>query len=63
LAGGKLALKILDIRPDISIVLYDDLTHTITEKKVRSVGIRSLLTRPADEQQLAVGVRHTLDHA
>jgi CheY-like chemotaxis protein len=60
LTGDKLAEKILDIRPDVPIVLCTGYSETLVEDKVKSLGIRELVSKPLVIGELASTVRRAL---
>ncbi len=53
LTGIKLARELIDIRPDIPIILCTGFCDKITTGEVRSIGIRELLLKPLDTTNLA----------
>jgi two-component system, cell cycle sensor histidine kinase and response regulator CckA len=61
MTGTKLAKEILKIRPGIPIILCTGFSELITDKTVRSIGIRELLLKPIVRNDLAHGVRRVLD--
>ena len=61
MSGGKLAEEILQIRPDIPIILCTGFSDRINEEKAVEMGIQSFLMKPVDMKCLADKVRHLLD--
>jgi PAS domain S-box-containing protein len=61
LTGDRLARAILDIRPEIPIILCTGFSRLINEERARSLGIRSFLMKPLTLPQLAEVVREALD--
>jgi len=61
ITGDKLASRILEIRPDIPIILCTGFSTKITQEKVREMGISHLLMKPISMKELAKAVRTALD--
>ncbi len=61
MAGDKLAVKLLQIRPDLPIVLCTGLGNKIPPSKVAEIGIRTVITKPFVIQNIAKGIREVLD--
>jgi len=62
MTGGELAAIMLEIRPDIPIILSTGFSESITEEKVKSLGIRRLMMKPFSKKSIAKVVRETLDN-
>ncbi len=60
LTGEALARKLLEIRPDIPIILCTGFSHTITQEKAKALGIRSFLLKPLLIKDLGRVLRETL---
>ncbi len=60
--GDKLAHELLKIRPDIPILLCTGFSETMTDEKMKSLGIRGLLSKPILIKELAQKIREVLDH-
>ena len=54
--------ELLQIRPDIRIILCTDFNEMISEEKSRQVGINAFLMKPFSLQDLAVMVKQVLDN-
>jgi len=52
MTGLELSLELLETRPDIPIILCTGFTDAIDEKKVKALGIRELLMKPADISEI-----------
>jgi hemerythrin-like metal-binding protein/PAS domain S-box-containing protein len=52
LTGVNLSKKLLEIRPDIPIILCTGYSKLVDEEKAKAVGIRSYLKKPIDTNQL-----------
>jgi CheY-like chemotaxis protein len=61
LTGIELSRAMLDIRPDIPIILYSGMLGEISPKKIKEVGIRGFLSKPLLLKQLSLAIRHVLD--
>lgn len=61
MSGYRLALKVLDIRPDMSIILSLTRNAPINMQQARSIGIREVLLKPFTEKQLTATLRSVLD--
>ena len=61
MAGDKLAREMMAIRPDLPVVLCVESGDLIDETKAMQSGIRSFITKPLDQQQLAGALRRALD--
>jgi PAS domain S-box-containing protein len=59
--GDKLASEIISIRPGIPILLCTGFSHTLTDEKITSVGIREILMKPVVIKDLALKIREVLD--
>lgn len=59
--GDKLAQNILEIRPDIPVLMYTGFSEYITEDKARSLGIRQLILKPFEIEELVKNIRKELD--
>jgi PAS domain S-box-containing protein len=59
--GDKLAAEMIAIRPDIPILLCTGFSHTLTDEKITSLGIRDILMKPVVIKDLANKIREVLD--
>ncbi|MBF0203561.1 MAG: response regulator [Desulfamplus sp.] len=57
MSGDKLALKLLEIRHDIPILLCTGFSRTMSEEKVLSMGIKGLLMKPIEIGELDRKIR------
>jgi len=62
MTGDILARKIMDIRPDIPVILCTGYSERISEEKVKALGIKALIMKPFKRQELAETVRSVLDN-
>lgn len=63
MTGDKLAEEITAIRKDISVILCTGFSYSITEEKIKTLGIKGLLMKPVIMNDLAQMVRKVLDEA
>ena len=61
LTGTDLSRELLEIRPDLPIVLITGYSDGITEEKIKALGIRRLLMKPLAVRDLARVIREILD--
>jgi PAS domain S-box-containing protein len=61
MTGDKLARKILEIRPDMPVILCTGYSRDATEEKIRESGIRACAMKPLSRNELAGIVRKVLD--
>ena len=61
MAGSKLATKLLKIRPDFPILLCTGFSENISKEKAASIGIKELLLKPIEMQDLSQKMRKVLD--
>jgi two-component system cell cycle sensor histidine kinase/response regulator CckA len=59
--GGKLAEKLLRIRPDIPIIMCTGYSAIMDAEKAGQIGIRAFIMKPYDHKNLAAIVRKLLD--
>ncbi len=61
MTGDELAKKLMAIRPDIPIIVCTGFSTRITEKKIKSLGIRALVSKPILKSDIAETIRKVLD--
>lgn len=61
MTGDKLVKAILDIRPDIPIILCTGCSEKINSEKIREIGAAVYLEKPHDKHALSKTVRRVLD--
>ena len=59
--GDKLAVELIKIRPDIPILLCTGFSESMTDEKIKSLGIKGLLMKPMVIKDLAKKLRDILD--
>jgi len=52
LSGIELAARMLELRPDLPVVIHTGHSDAITEESVRAAGVRALLRKPIDDARL-----------
>ena len=61
MTGDKLARELMEIRPDIPIILCTGHSKLISEKKAKEMGIRAFVGKPITKRAMAETVRKVLD--
>jgi DNA-binding NarL/FixJ family response regulator len=61
MAGIDLSREILEIHPDIPIILCSRIRDSETKKQVKSLGIRAYCIKPLTRRDLSGVIRDTLD--
>lgn len=61
MAGDKMARKMMDVRPDIPIILCTGFNSNISKEKAMSLGFKDFLMKPVSFNDLALTVRKVLD--
>lgn len=61
LTGANLAKKLLEIRPDIPIILCTGHSEFINEKKAKAIGIKAFIMKPFIKNEFARTVRNVID--
>ena len=61
MTGDKLVKEILNIRPDIPIVLCTGFSEKIDEKKANAIGAADYIEKPLDKRDFAFKIRKVLD--
>ncbi len=61
LTGAKLAREILQLRPDLPIILCTGFSESLSPEKAQHLAIDALLMKPLSIRDLAVAVRQVLD--
>ena len=60
MTGDEMALKMLDARPDIPVILCTGHSEMITEEDILALGIRGFLQKPIQRRNLAEKIREVL---
>jgi len=61
MTGAQLALKLMDIKPDIPVILCTGFNETINEEKALAMGIDRFVMKPIIKDDLANTIRTVLD--
>lgn len=61
LTGTELSRQIMQVRPDLPIILTTGFSEAVTPEAAREMGIHAFLMKPARPKQLAALVREVLD--
>ena len=61
MTGDRLAKELMQIRPDIPIILCTGFSETISGKKAKEMGIRAFVMKPYLLQDVAKTIREVLD--
>jgi len=61
LNGDELAKKMIEIRPDIPIIICTGYNPQIDEKTAKAIGLKAFIFKPLTFQKLATTVRNVLD--
>jgi PAS domain S-box-containing protein len=61
MTGEKLAEKLMQIRPDIPVILCTGFSFMIDEQKALNMGIRAFISKPMLKQEIAETIRQVLD--
>jgi PAS domain S-box-containing protein len=61
MTGDKLAQEILNIRPDMPIILCTGYSERMSEDRAQEIGIRKYIEKPIEKETLARSVREVLD--
>ena len=62
MTGDQLARKLMDIKPDIPVILCTGFNETITEDKALAMGIDKFVMKPIVKDELASTIRAVLDN-
>ena len=61
MSGIRLAQKILEVRPDLPIILFTGYSENVSSEEAKAAGIREFLIKPFPKHELAETVRKVLD--
>jgi len=61
ITGEKLAMELMNIRPDIPVILSSGFNYNIDEKKAMALGIRAFISKPVLKQEIAETIRNVLN--
>ena len=61
MTGEKLAEQLMQLRPDIPVILCTGFSFMIDEQKALNMGIRAFISKPMLKQEIAETIRQVLD--
>ena len=61
MTGTELARELLDIRPDLPIILCTGFSELVTPEEARRIGIREFIMKPIITREIAEAIRRTLE--
>jgi PAS domain S-box-containing protein len=61
MTGSELLAEIMNIRPDLPVILCTGFSEQLTDEKARQMGVRLLLMKPVILRKLGESVRQVLD--
>lgn len=61
MTGFNLARELMNIRPEIPIILCTGYSETVSEEKARAAGIKDFLLKPIERREIAVKVKKILN--
>jgi len=61
MTGSDLALKMLQLRPDLPVILCTGYSSLISEEKARAMGIKGFAMKPLVRKEIALLIRQVLD--
>jgi len=62
MTGIDLARKILQIRPDLPIILCTGYSTLVNEEQAKAIGIKGFIMKPLSKQGIATLLRTVLDN-
>ena len=60
MTGAELTAKLIEIRPDIPVVMCTGFTDRFSPDKAREIGIREFVMKPMEKKDLAVAIERAL---
>ncbi|MBF0507409.1 MAG: PAS domain S-box protein [Deltaproteobacteria bacterium] len=60
MTGAELIAEMIQIRPDLPIILCTGFSSLITPEKARAIGVREYILKPLKKQELAEAIRRAL---
>ncbi|MEE8478601.1 MAG: response regulator [Candidatus Neomarinimicrobiota bacterium] len=61
MTGDKLAQKLMEIRPDIPIIISTGFSEKMDKEKAKEMGIKAVAMKPLVMRTLAATIRKVLD--
>jgi len=62
MTGVELSTKLLEMQPDIPIILCTGYHETVTPEKAKALGIREYVSKPYSQSDMAKIIRDVLTH-
>ena len=63
ITGDNLAVKLMEIRPDIPVILFTGYSKRISDELAADIGIKAFAYKPISQNDLSQTVRKVLDEA
>jgi PAS domain S-box-containing protein len=61
MTGDELARKIMDVRPDMPVVVCTGYSEKISDPMIEQLGIKALIMKPLVRSEMALAIRQALD--
>jgi CheY-like chemotaxis protein len=61
MTGIQLSQKLLEIKPDIPVIICAGFSEQISENKAKAIGIRGFVMKPVVKSEFAKKIREVLD--
>jgi PAS domain S-box-containing protein len=61
MTGEQLAKELIDLKPEVLIILCTGYSSDIDDEKAKAIGIKDFIMKPVDKKELAITVRRVLD--
>ena len=59
--GSRLAKLLLQVKPDLPIILCTGYSSRVDKNKARQIGVREFAYKPLDKKEIALLIRQVLD--
>ena len=63
LTGTELSKKVLEIKPEQSIIMCTGYSENVTQEKALKIGIKEFIIKPLTMSNIATAIRKVLDNA
>ena len=63
MTGDRMAIELMQIRPDIPVILCTGYSKNISEESASEIGIKAFIYKPIVNADLSITVRKVLDEA
>jgi CheY-like chemotaxis protein len=63
MSGDKLAVELIKISPGIPVLLCTGYSESMTDEKIKSLGLKGILMKPIMMKELAQKIRELLDES